>query len=105
MIRAEFFSKGGMPVGFRVSGHSGASEAGTDIVCAAVSSAAYMTANTVTDVIHVPAEASVSGGAMVLRIPEKDAAACGALLRGFRLHMSALQKQYPENITLTDTEV
>ncbi len=105
MIRAEFFVKGGTPVGFRVSGHSGASEAGMDIVCAAVSSAAYLTANTVTDVMRVPAEASVSGDAMVLRVPEKDASACGALLRGFRLHMLALQKQYPENIMLTDTEV
>jgi uncharacterized protein YsxB (DUF464 family) len=105
MICAEFFMKGKMPVGFRITGHSGFSETGTDIVCAAVSSAAYLTANTVTDILHVSAEVSVKDGSMALHIPEKSAAACSVLLRGFRLHMSALQQQYPENITLTDTEV
>ena len=105
MIRAEFFKKGDMPVGFRISGHSGTSEAGTDIVCAAVSSAAYLTANTVTDVMNVPAQASVEEGAMFFQVPEKDTAVCSVLLRGFRLHMMALQQQYPENIKLTDPEV
>lgn len=94
-----------MPVGFRVSGHAGMAEAGTDILCAAVSSAAYLVANTVTDVMNVPAEASDGEGLMFLRISEKDAAVCGNLLRGLRLHLSALQQQYPENITLIDTEV
>ena len=97
--------KSKVPVGFRIAGHSGSSEAGTDIVCAAVSSAAYLTANTVTDILHVSAKVSVKDGSMVLHVPEKDTAACSALLLGFRLHMSALQQQYPENITLTDTEV
>ncbi len=74
MICAEFFRKNGSPVGFRISGHSGASEAGTDIVCAAVSSAAYLTANTVTDIMNVSAKASVTDGTMVLRISEKGTA-------------------------------
>ena len=97
--------KGSVPVGFRISGHSGFSKEGTDIVCAAVSSAAYLTANTITDVIGVSAEISVEDGLMLFRIPEKGAAVCGALLKGFRLHMAALQKQYPKNIELTDMEV
>ncbi|HEX3017733.1 MAG TPA: ribosomal-processing cysteine protease Prp [Caproicibacter sp.] len=105
MIRAEFFTKNGQPNGFRVSGHSGSSEAGTDIICAAVSSAAYMAANTITDVIGVPAEISVEDGLMLLKIPAEAADSCGALLQGFRLHMAALKEQYPKNIELTDTEV
>ena len=106
MIRAEFFVRNGLPAGFRISGHAGVSEEGTDIVCAAVSSAAYMAANTVTDVIGVPAEVSAESGTMILMLSdEKSAASCSELLRGFRLHMAALQEQYPENIKLTDTEV
>lgn len=105
MIRAEFLRKNGALVGFRISGHSDVSEAGTDIVCAAVSSAAYLTANTVTDVIGISAEVVVEDGVMFFRVPEKDAAACGVLFKGFRLHMAALRGQYPQNIKLTDTEV
>ena len=46
MIRAVFF-EGENGRGFEISGHAGGS-AGRDIVCAAVSSAVYMAANTVT---------------------------------------------------------
>lgn len=105
MIRAEFLMRAGQPAGFRVSGHSGYSGAGTDIVCAAVSSAAYMAANTITDVIGAAADVSVEDGRMVLKLPEQSVASCSAVLKGFRLHLAALKKQYPKNIELTDTEV
>ena len=36
--------------GFIIKGHSGYGEQGGDIVCAAVSSAAYMVINTITDI-------------------------------------------------------
>jgi uncharacterized protein YsxB (DUF464 family) len=105
MIRAEFFVRKGLLAGFCISGHAGISEAGTDILCAAVSSAAYMTANTITDVIGAKANVSAEDGKMYLMLSAKDAAACGVLLKGFRMHLLSLKEQYPENITLTDTEV
>lgn len=106
MIRAEFFTRGGTLCGFRIGGHSMAAESGSDIVCAAVSSAAYLTANTVTDVIGADAEASVQeSGTMVLKVSLKDAGACLQVLEGFRRHMEALREQYPENITVKITEV
>ena len=44
MIRAEFFADAqGTLLGFSVTGHAGLAESGEDILCAAVSSAAYMT--------------------------------------------------------------
>lgn len=105
MIRAVFFKRHGRPLGFRVAGHSGVSAAGTDIVCAAVSSAAYLTANTITEVLGVKARVLVKDGEMLLEIPENDAAPCGSLLKGFRLHMAALGEQYPDHIEVIDTEV
>ena len=60
MIRAVFFeSESGR--GFEITGHAGGN-AGSDIVCAAVSSAVYMAANTVTDVINVHAGISEQDG-------------------------------------------
>lgn len=105
MICTEFFEKSGMPVGFSISGHSGAAEKGSDIVCAAVSSAAYLTANTVTDVIGAKAIVNARDGYMELRISDDNAAECSAMLKGFRLHMEELRKQYPEYLHVHDTEV
>lgn len=105
MICAEFFKKNGMFVGFKISGHSGEADKGCDIVCAAVSSAAYMTANTVTDVIGVKAGVDVKDGYMELKIPSGSAAGCMVPLKGFRLHMEELRKQYSKYLHVHDTEV
>lgn len=106
MIRAEFFTfPGGGSAGFRISGHSDAGEAGQDLVCAAVSSAAYLTANTITDVIGAKASARVEDGFLECRIAPEDAADCAPVLQGLRLHLSALREQYPQNIQIFDTEV
>ncbi|MFR2561614.1 MAG: ribosomal-processing cysteine protease Prp [Anaeromassilibacillus sp.] len=65
-------------MGFRISGHSGSGEEGNDIICAAVSSAAYMTANTVTEIIGVEAQVAAEEGYMLVRIPasSRTAAFC-----------------------------
>ena len=48
MIEVEFFREpDGTLTGYTFSGHSDYAEQGSDIVCAAVSSAAYMAANTI----------------------------------------------------------
>ncbi len=101
MIRAVFFeNENGR--GFEISGHAGGS-AGTDTVCAAVSSAVYMAANTVTDVIRIHADISERDGYLKFSVcGENDSAA--AVLDGLKLHLSELSKQYPKKITVI-TEV
>lgn len=104
MIKVDFF--GTSPVlGFNISGHSGFAEEGSDIVCAAVSSAAYMTANTVTDVIKATPKLRVSDGQMYLKLDYSDAHKCSAVMQGFVLHMLSLQEQYKQYITVTISEV
>lgn len=107
MIRIAFFSSDERLTGFSITGHSGYAEAGSDIVCAAVSSAAYMTVNTVTDVLGLsPAVEADDDGAMLLRfgtMSEADRAA--DILDGFRLHIEGLREQYPDYLTVTITEV
>lgn len=105
MIYAEFFTDSGLTVGFSIRGHSDSGSAGNDIVCAAVSSAAYLTANTITDVIGVNAAVSVKDGFMELKIPRENAEVCSSALQGFRLHMAALQKQYLKYLHVYNTEV
>lgn len=104
MISAEFFTQpDGELIGFRVTGHNG--NAGQDIICAAVSSAAYMTANTVTDVIHADAKIAVEDGYMLVRVLPGQAKSCRSIFEGFKLHMQGLEEQYPNNIKVCYTEV
>ena len=99
MIRVSFFKdSGGMPVGFRIEGHSGAESSGNDIVCSAVSSAAYLTANTITDVIGTNARIEIADGFMLVRVSGKDIDSCRTVLKGFENHMNQLREQYPKYI-------
>ena len=106
MIKAEFFvARKGMLTGFHISGHSGYDESGRDVICAFVSSAAYMTANTITDVIKIAARAEVKDGDMLVRVNESDAEKCRDVLEGLRLHLVSVQEQYPEFLKVIFTEV
>ena len=106
MIKAKFFHSGSVPSGFQISGHAGYGISGEDIVCASVSSAAYMVANTITEVMGVAADITVNeNGSMSLKVPEANANRTKDILLGFELHISELSKQYPKNVTITTTEV
>ena len=95
MVTVSFLGDKTLLTGFQISGHSGYAEAGSDIICASVSSCAYMVANTVTDVLGLPARAEASDGAMLLKISKADALPAQAILKGFLLHVQALAEQYP----------
>ena len=96
MILAKFYSSKSELVGFSVSGHSGYADSGNDIVCASVSSCAYMVANTVTDVFHIDAEIEVEpeSGFLSLFVPLSKAKEPAPLFEGFLLHLKELEKDY-----------
>lgn len=103
MIRINFTKRDNLTTGFECKGHSMSAEAGQDIVCAFVSSACYMTANTVTEVIGLNADASATDGYMRLEIKESPIKAQD-ILNGMVLHLTELEKDYPDNIRVTITE-
>ena len=105
MIKVEFF--GTEPVyGFHITGHSDINPEGPEILCAAVSSAAYMTANTVTDVLHLDPELQVSDGDMLLKVKtEQEAEQCRVLFDGLQLHLREIAKDYPKYLKVRNSEV
>lgn len=101
MTRVRFLEKEGTLCGFSLSGHSSKScddELGKT-VCAAVSSAAYMAANTVTEIIGDKADAKVGDAEMefIVHSPSDKSA---AVLEGFRLHIKELSEQYGNNVKI-----
>ena len=106
MTRCEFRRENERITGFSVSGHSGYSEAGTDIVCAAISAVVGMTEATIND---------VCGGKAKVRVKEEDAritltlpATCEeeesiqAVLAGLMIYLCTLRDDYPDYIEVLE---
>jgi len=103
MTKATFYFDGNVPYGFLISGHSGFAESGEDIVCASVSSVAYMVSNTITEILKVNAEIKVNDGMMRLIVNKEQRHITKDILLGLKLHLEGLEEQYPEFIeTLTE---
>ena len=106
MTRCEFFTENERITGFSVSGHSGYAEAGSDIVCAAVSAVVTMAEATIHD---------VCGGKAKVRVNKDDArvtltlpASCDeeesvqAVLAGMLLYLCSLRDEYPDHIEVLE---
>ncbi len=99
MIRVKFLVGNRQLAGFEIRGHADFADIGEDIVCASVSSAAFMAANTITEIIGAKAEANADNGAMSLTVKE-PCERTGTVLKGLELHLTELSKQYPDNIKI-----
>ena len=87
MTTVTFLTEGKRIIGFDAKGHSGYSEEGSDIVCAAVTSAVRLVESTVNDVLGLAASVKVHelSGAVELRLPgglsATNESTCQALLQ------------------------
>ena len=97
MICFKFVRSGKANIGFECKGHAGYAQAGQDIVCAAVSSAAYLAANTITDSFGIEAEAKVDDGYMSLLLTQESASGT-KVLDGLEAHIRSLAQEYPRSI-------
>ncbi len=107
MTRVEFFNPNDRIEGFCCSGHSGYGEEGTDIVCAAVSSAVQFAIITITDVLGVKAKTKVKEdeARITLKLPascEEDEDAVQAILTGLMLTLCSLRDDYPDYIEVME---
>ncbi|MBQ6714119.1 MAG: ribosomal-processing cysteine protease Prp [Clostridia bacterium] len=105
MTSVKFLEKQNRICGFELSGHS--SEDYSDqigkIVCSAVSSAAYMAANTVTEIIGDKCETQVNDGFMRI-FCENPSDKTISVFEGFKLHITELSKDYKKQLRII-TEV
>ena len=106
MTRCEFFTEDDRITGFSVSGHSGYAEAGSDIVCAAISAVVSMVEATINDVCGAKAKVRVKeeDARITLTLPtscdEEDAVQ--AVLAGMLLYLCNLRDDYPDYIEVLE---
>ena len=92
MTRVDFIRRGGRFCGLVATGHSGYGEAGSDIVCAAVSTAVGMAEIAIRDVAKVPASVEVDEETATVRLLLPDSMTAEQRL----VCESALQSAYLE---------
>ena len=102
MTRCEFFPENDRITGFSVSGHSGYAEAGSDIVCAAVSAVVTMAEATINDVLGAKAKVRVKDeqARISLTLPTScdEEESVQAVLTGMMLTLCSLRDDYPDYI-------
>ena len=106
MTRCEFFTENDRIKGFSVSGHSGYSEAGTDIVCAAISAVVSMAEATINDVCGAKAKVRVKeeDARITLTLPAScdEEESIQAVLAGMLLTLCSMRDDYPDYIEVLE---
>ena len=106
MTKCEFFTEDDRITGFSVSGHSGYAEAGSDIVCAAISAAVTMAEATINDVCGAKAKVRVKedDARVTLMLPAScdEEETVQAVLSGLMLTLISLREDYPDYIEVLE---
>ena len=106
MTRCEFFTEEDRITGFSISGHSGYAEAGSDIVCAAISAVVTMAEATINDVCGAKAKVRVKDedARITLTLPAScdEEESVQAVLAGMMLTLVALREDYPDYIEVLE---
>ena len=106
MTRCEFFVENDRITGFSVSGHSGYAEAGSDIVCAAISAVVTMAEATINDVCGAKAKVRVKDeqARISLTLPAScdEEETVQAVLSGLMLTLISLREDYPDYIEVLE---
>ena len=106
MTRCEFFTDNDRITGFSISGHSGYGEAGSDIVCAAISAVVTMAEATINDVCGAKAKVRVKeqDARVTLMLPTSsdEEEAVQAVLAGMMLTLISMRDDYPDYIEVLE---
>ena len=106
MTRCEFFTENDRITGFSISGHSGYAEAGSDIVCAAISAVVTMAEATINDVCGAKAKVRVgeNEARITLKLPKTcdEEETVQAVLAGMMVTLINLQEDYSDFIEVLE---
>lgn len=96
----------GALTGYRASGHTGYAEAGSDIVCAAVSALTQTTLNGLREVLKAPVVFEIDDEAAILeaklspQATEEQVQKAQLLLQTLLEGLRAIERSYPRNVRI-----
>ena len=108
MTRTAFHLAGGRIESVEVSGHSGYAPAGEDIVCAGVSSAVMLLHALLSDVMGLEFTTRVQpdNALIFIQLPgkldERQERQAQDAMTALMVHLTALQEQYPEYLSVVE---
>ena len=106
MTRCEFFTEGDRINGFSISGHSGYAEAGSDIVCAAISAVVTMAEATINEVCGAKAKVRVKDEqariSLTLPVSCDEEETVQAVLAGMMITLCGIRDDYPDYIEVLE---
>lgn len=111
MTTAAFTTRGERIESVSLSGHAGLAEAGQDVLCAALTSAVRLTECALNDVLGVGAAVRLRerDASVRLKLPgglsQLDEAVCQALMAGLMVYLTELSEEYPQHLSVINTEV
>ncbi len=102
MIRVRMVMEGGYFRELKSTGHAMHSEAGTDIVCAGVSSLLYGVLNTLTDGLRLKVTKRIAEGRMIFRIVDErwKSPSAQAVMKVALIGIRGLEREYPDHVSL-----
>ncbi len=109
MIRIVMLRRNGATLGFECSGHAGYAEAGSDIVCSAVSTLTAAAANGLTEAAKIKASVTDDGKTLRCVLPEtvgeRQAQDAQLLFDTLEMALSGIRKDYGKYLKISDREV
>ena len=109
MTTIALFSRDGGLVGFEAKGHSGHGEAGTDIVCSAVSALTTAAANGITEILHLPAIIQTADGWLYVMLEGQVAGAelekARIILDTMALGLRSIAETYSDSLKIIERKV
>ena len=102
MIRVTLRRKGDLITGFECTGHAGFAEAGSDIVCAAVSILTTTCVNALETVAGLTPQVKAAPGKMILTLPEISSHDAQVILKTMRQGLCDVQDEYPDHLLLKE---
>ena len=107
MTKVEIFRKNGNIIGYKVSGHSGYSEQGSDIICSAISTSLQMTLIGIQEVLKLKVDFKINDGFLdvdLKNISLDKLTQINILTEAMAMFLRELTKQYPKYIRLVEKE-
>ncbi|MFD1674999.1 ribosomal-processing cysteine protease Prp [Alicyclobacillus fodiniaquatilis] len=100
MVTFEIAQQQNRVSGFRVTGHAGYAESGSDIVCAAISVLVYNAINSCERFADLALDVQDQGDTLICRLPKHPTDAVRLLINSLFYGVEQVAEQYPEYVRI-----